>query len=65
MARATLDQVGGHGVKVLPSTQEMLHEPIDVVIHMPEVDWTQPRPEDWVQGGAWGSQRAVLFSGLR
>jgi hypothetical protein len=29
-----------------------------------EMDWSAPRPADWLRGGEWGSQRTVLFAGL-
>lgn len=64
MARALLDAVGADSVKVLPATNEMLNGPVEAAIHEQEVDWGAPRPADWIRGGAWGSQRVILFSGL-
>ena len=64
MARAILDSVGAPHVKVTPATEEMLQGPVAAAVRAPEPDWGAPRPADWIRGGAWGSQRAVLFSGL-
>lgn len=60
-----LDSVGGHDIRVLPCTQDMLYGTVDAAVWTPEIDWSQPRPGDWIMGGGWGSQRAVLFAGLR
>lgn len=64
MARAILDSVGASAVKVLPATDEMLAGPVSAAVRADELDWSAPRPADWIRGGAWGSQRVVLFSGL-
>jgi hypothetical protein len=64
MARALLDSLGADRVKVLPATQSMLAGPVGAAVREPEADWSAPRPADWIQGGAWGSQRCILFSGL-
>lgn len=65
MARHLLDAMGAHTVKVLPCTEAMLHGSLGEALAVPEVDWEQPRPPDWLLGGGWGSQRSMLFSGLR
>jgi hypothetical protein len=64
MVRVMLDTLGAHDVKVLPVLPAMLEGTVAAAAGAPEVDWGAPRPEEWVRGGAWGSQRAVLFSGL-
>lgn len=51
-------------MQVVPVTERMLFESVDETIWAPEVDWSAPRPEAWIRGGGWGSQRVVLFSGL-
>jgi hypothetical protein len=43
----------------------MLQGTVAGALATPEIDWTQPRPDGWLMGGGWGSQRTVLFSGLR
>jgi hypothetical protein len=64
IARVLLDTLGAHRVKVLPATQPMLEGSVEAAVHADEVDWGAPRPEGWIMGGAWGSQRTILFSGL-
>ena len=64
MTRALLDALGGAAIKVLPATEEMLAGTVGEAVRADEIDWALPRPADWVLGGAWGSQRAILFSGL-
>lgn len=64
MARALLDAAGARDVKVLPATAEMLHGTVGAAVAEPEVDWAAARAPDWIRGGAWGSQRCILFSGL-
>lgn len=61
--RATLDSLGAHQVKVVPASDDMLNDTLDFALATPEVDWSAPRPPEWIQGGGWGSQRTVLFSG--
>jgi len=63
--RAVLDAAGGKAVKVIPCNDAMLYEPMSTVVGLPEPDWEQPRPEGWTRGGAWGSQRTILFSGMK
>ena len=63
--RAILDYAGGHDVKVIPCKEDMLFERMDVIIRLPEPDWASARPEGWTRGGAWGSQRTILFSGMK
>ncbi|KAL6752564.1 hypothetical protein V8C86DRAFT_2439210 [Haematococcus lacustris] len=72
MVRQMLDAVGAAAIKVLPiSGSEALHESVDAVLWAPEQDWAAPRhvadlrgEADPLGGGGWGSQRAVLFSGI-
>jgi len=61
--RATLDSLGAHHVKVLPASNDMLNNSVDLALQEPEVDWSAPRPPEWILGGNWGSQRTILFSG--
>lgn len=63
--RAILDAAGGREVKVIPCDDAMLYEPMSRAVSLPEPDWEQPRPEGWTRGGAWGSQRTILFSGMK
>ena len=63
MTRALLDYAGGQEIRVLPCTQDMLQGTVGQAIHSEEVDWTLPPPKDWIQGGGYGSQRTILFSG--
>lgn len=65
MARALLDSLGGAEIKVLPANEEMLSASVGEAVHAEEIDWSLPRPGDWIRGGAWGSQRVILFSGLQ
>lgn len=63
MTRAVLDEAGATAIKVLPVTPHMLTSSVGQAIHEEEVDWAQPRPDNWVHGGAVGAQRTILFSG--
>jgi hypothetical protein len=63
MTRAVLDEAGATAIKVLPVTPQMLTSSVGQAIHEEEVDWGQPRPDNWVHGGAVGAQRTILFSG--
>lgn len=63
VVRATLDSLGGHDIKVLPTSNDMLSNSVEWALQQPEIDWTAPRPPEWVLGGTWGSQRTILFSG--
>ncbi|BDA46139.1 hypothetical protein COCOBI_08-2310 [Coccomyxa sp. Obi] len=65
MVRAILDSAGGQAVKVIPVKEELLYEKMSTAIHLPEPDWEKARPVDWTRGGAWGSQRTILFSGMK
>ncbi|GAX77278.1 hypothetical protein CEUSTIGMA_g4724.t1 [Chlamydomonas eustigma] len=64
MARAILDSAGGNEIKVLMCTDEMLVGSVEAALWEEEVDWSQPRPQMWNQGRAWGSQKTLMFSGL-
>jgi hypothetical protein len=64
IARVVLDAAGGEAVKVVPVTGDMLHMELREALQAPEPDWEQPRPPDAPRGGGWGSQRALLISGL-
>jgi hypothetical protein len=64
VVRATLDSLGAHQVKVLPASDDMLNNSLEAALTAPEVDWSAPRPPEWIRGGTWGSQRTVLFSGM-
>ena len=63
--RAILDAAGGREVKVIPCDDGMLYEPMSRAVSLAEPDWEQPRAEGWTRGGAWGSQRTILFSGMK
>jgi hypothetical protein len=62
--RQLLDELGGHSVKVLPASREMLTERLRDALRSPEPDWGAPRPTDAAYGGGFGAARVVLFSGL-
>ena len=62
--RCTLDAVGASHLKLLIAEEELLHSTLDTALAMDEIDWQQPRPPAWIQGGAWGTRRVILFSGL-
>lgn len=63
--RCILDSAGSALVKVIPCTSDMLYLSVKTGMNEPEVDWSQPRPENWGRGREWGSQRVILFSGVR
>jgi hypothetical protein len=63
VVRATLDSLGAHPVKVLAASDEMLYGSLDAALQEQEIDWSAPRPPEWIRGGTWGSQRTILFSG--
>ena len=65
MIRCVLDAAGFDAVKVLPCTPDMLYMTLEHGVNEPEADWSQPRPDNWGRGREWGSQRVILFSGLR
>ena len=50
---------------MIPCNDDMLYEPMSRAISLPEPNWEQPRPEGWTRGGDWGSQRTILFSGMK
>ena len=63
--RELLDELGGHDVPVIPVPQAHLARPLSDALSLPEPDWESPRvSERFNQGGEFGSQRAVIFSGL-
>jgi hypothetical protein len=39
--------------------------PLDAALATPEIDWSAPRPDGWIMGGGWGSQRVVMFAGVQ
>jgi hypothetical protein len=63
--RAILDQAGGHDIKVIPCVEAMLHKPVEEILQTPEINWEDPRPADFTRGGAWGSNRVILFAGMK
>jgi hypothetical protein len=63
--RVILDSAGGHEIKVIPCTEELLHQSVESVLRLPEPQWELPRPDNWTRGGAWGSNRAILFAGMK
>lgn len=66
MVRVLLDTLGANDVKVVVSTNEMLHMPAIRALQAPEPAWDEPRDMDSVgYGGGWGAQRTILFAGLR
>ena len=64
--RELVDELGGHDVPVVPVPQAFLTEPLRAALEaLEEPDWTQPRAHDrFNQGGEFGSNRCVIFSGL-
>ena len=63
--RELLDELGGHDVPVAPIPQEYLRRPLYAALQIREPDWESPRVhERFNQGGEFGSQRCVVFSGL-
>lgn len=66
MVRVVLDALGANDVKVVVSTNDMLHTPAIRALQAPEPVWEQPRDLESVgYGGGWGAQRTILFAGLR
>lgn len=63
--RVILDTYGGQAVKVLPCPPAMLHTRVSDGLKAPEPDWDKPAPQAWLSGSSWGSQRTILFSGLK
>ena len=64
IVRAMLDQVGAAHVKVVPCSQRLLYATQAEALAEPEPNWEGARQEEWMRGGAWGSKRVALFSGL-
>lgn len=63
--RELLDELGGHEVPVIPVPQAHLTQPLVAALSLREPDWENPRQHGrFNQGGEFGSQRAVIFSGL-
>jgi hypothetical protein len=62
--RHLLDQADGHHITLVPCLPEYLSQPLAAVLQLPEPAWEEPVPTQWVDGGGWGRQRTVLFSGL-
>ncbi len=66
MIRVVLDSAGADAVKLVVAGNDTLYMPAEAALHLPEPDWEQPRQlSDIGYGGGWGSQRTILFSGLR
>ncbi len=63
--RVILDTYGGQAVKVIPCAPAMLHARVSDALTAPEPDWDKPAPQAWLTGSSWGSQRTILFSGLK
>jgi hypothetical protein len=62
--RHMLDQAGGGDVVLIPCSPDLLPQPLNLVLQLPEPAWEQPVPDDWVDGGGWGRQRIALCAGL-
>lgn len=62
--RCTLDAIGAPTLKLLIADEKLLYSDLATALTTPEIDWQSPRPPHWIQGGAWGSKRVILFSGL-
>lgn len=63
--RELLDELGGHDVPVLPVPQSHLTKPLSAALGLHEPEWENPRlHERFNQGGEFGSQRVIIFSGL-
>eukprot|EP00803_Ostreobium_quekettii_P004033 evm.model.scf_665.5 EVM.evm.TU.scf_665.5 scf_665:38896-43254(-) len=65
VVRVLLDSAGGHAVKVVPVKADMMAMHVRDAVHLPEPDWEKPRPENFTLGGGWGSQRVIVFGGVR
>jgi hypothetical protein len=63
MMRHILDSLQSHHIKILICTRELLQMPQALAVQQAETDWERPR-DSGAGGGDWGSQRAILFSGL-
>jgi hypothetical protein len=64
MIRVLLDELQAQHVKVIIGDQHTLLKMQSEVLALPEIDWSSPREARQGGGGGWGSQRAILFSGL-
>lgn len=64
MLRYLLDGIDASHVKVLVADEQLLYSTLDDALATPEINWEEPRPENWIKGGGWGSSRVCLFSGL-
>jgi hypothetical protein len=64
MIRVLLDELHAEHVKVIIGDHETLLKPQSEVLDLPEIDWAARRGPRQGGGGGWGSQRAILFSGL-
>lgn len=62
--RAVLDALHARHIKVLVCDAALLDTPVAAAAATAEMDWTAPRPPNAAGGGGWGSQRAILFTGL-
>ena len=60
-----MDSIGGQEIKVIPCMGPSLHETVAQALETPEPDWEQPKLSSTTRSGDWGSQRTVLFSGMR
>lgn len=58
-----MDQLGWEAARAIPVTTPMLYRPVSEALQQPEPAWDEPRTENW-QGGGWGSERILLFSGM-
>jgi hypothetical protein len=59
-----MDQLGWVDTRVIPVTSAMLTGTTASALSAPEPSWDQPRDAGY-QGGGWGSERILLFEGLR
>ncbi|CAG9465665.1 unnamed protein product [Pedinophyceae sp. YPF-701] len=62
--RHLLDRIGAQTVRVVPASDSVLRMSVREAIGVPEPRWNEPSKADDYAGGAWGSSRAVLMSGL-
>eukprot|EP00951_Prasinocladus_malaysianus_P044398 scaffold571903_cov46-Prasinocladus_malaysianus.AAC.1 len=59
-----MDELGWAETRVVPVTSSMLYEPLSLALDKAEPNWEEPRTDQW-QGGGWGAERILLFSGLK
>jgi hypothetical protein len=62
--RVLVDELGGYDVPVIPARSEHAWMTLEEVARTREPDWESPRDAALARGGEYGSQRAVIFSGL-